>query len=687
MIDCLSVIYCQQMMFCSLHPLFILELCHCKFYHTHRYFLGTSATSFCSNRYKVTTRRLSLSTCSLPKDRFVDESTGAMLEESIRNHEKVHPAEIALSMLSFLQSELPAGGTAAETRFFNIFVPLCECIFGPVVISTSDHRYRHKESGWLSSPKPWTRALSSNLPVDITGPPSPLSMKSPRNPLGNAVASPLHLSTPNVTMTSPSLDSDPVVKLLGTAGKSSNTREPLPMTLVEAISNVSNNRPSVTFPLPLRSLPQPLQDAWLALIKQSMRTMSTMGINRNVSVSSSTSPTEDRLSVPLSPNDVRLLDQLLRKRPMEQIPLQTYVSSRSQSRHSQHAHVEYRNERVNPPSPLWSQRTGSSISNSTNNNMSSSPSTFTPYAFMSGINSPVTVGKEGINESNVELSPDVLLSMLEYYLFLFLRFPLAAPERSGSSSGVSGTGMSSIPGINVHTIPSSLTTATSSDGSYNNSRMILRETFGETLYYQIFRRYIRHFLPYETEDNGRSIALYTNKEYYESELFLRLVVAMWLEGHSRLLPTKHILQSMEERRRHRTGWTDTNDTSTIMMLDLDASYDLTQTMGKYEPLPNQIHKCLRTLIIHVILDPAVHPRNQSFDSTTRNSYIRHNHHEWLSPCMTILQQPVYNYIRSTFRFAPIHSSSESSFYGALNIWLIWLEPWNVSQCTCALLYI
>ena len=179
-----------------------------------------------------------------------------MLEESIRNYEKVHPAEIALSMLSFLQSELPAGGTAAETRFLNVFVPLCECIFGPMVASSLDN-CRHMDGGWLSTQIPWSRTMPSNVAAGS----SPLSMSSPRNPLGHPSVSKLHLSTSNTTISTQSLDSDPVVKLLGTAGKASSNREPLPMTLIEAISKESQNRPSATFPLPFHSLPQALQDA------------------------------------------------------------------------------------------------------------------------------------------------------------------------------------------------------------------------------------------------------------------------------------------------------------------------------------------------------------------------------------------------------------------------------------------
>lgn len=572
-----------------------------------------------------------------------------MLEESIRNYEKVHPAEIALSLLSFLQSELPAGGTAAETRFLNIFVPLCDCIFGPMVISSpnDNNLYRHKDGGWLSAQNAWTRTLSTN---EVTAA-SSSSMHSPRIPLGrhpSSSSSTLHLSTSNSANTAQSLDSDPVVKLLGTAGKSSNSREPLPMTLIEAITKESQNRPSVTFPLPFHSLPRPLQDAWLALIRQLGRMPITMMGSRSVS---STPSTTDDLMMQYSQNDVRLLGQLLRKGPEEQSQLRLYASRIKQLTGSnKHAHVE---PVIQQPSVPMQRGTNFS---------STSPASSGHYASTGGISSPTAGAKETFYDPQPE-SPDILLSMLEYYWFLFLRFPLVAPERSSSGS----TATSSIPGVNVHRLQT----------TSNHNVRVVRETFGETLYYHIFRRCMRHFLPHEVEDNQRTMEFYASDEFRESELFLRLVIAMWLEGQPRLSPTATVLQSMMERRRHRTGLTNTDDTATTLMLDLNSSYDLTQTLGKYEPLPNQVHKCLRTLITHVIVDPALD--NGSLDNSTRSSN-KNQKTLCLSPCLTILQQPVFNYIRSTFRFAPIHSSSESSFYGALNIWLIWLEPWNVTQC-------
>lgn len=500
-----------------------------------------------------------------------------MLEEAVRN-EKSQPAETALSMLSFLQSEMPAGGTASESRFFGLFGPLCERIFGPVL--GPEDGFRHKDGGWLSAQQQWTR------------PPSTL-VSSPRSPLGQQIASKASLSRSN-TM---SLDSDPVVKLLGTAGKPNN-REPLPLTLVEAISKESENRPSVGFAFKFHALPKHMQDAWLVLVEASM----------------GGSITDDACSE----NNFRLLGSLLRKRPEEQNQLRLF---KQRSAQKQQEHLRQ---------PLQLSPRG----------FNSPTAVVTP---MKGLPSPNKANEQA------EATPNVMLSMLEYYLVLFLRFPVAAPDRKVSS-------VSSIPGVNVHRI------ATPTNAGM--PMRVPRETFGEIIYYHIFRRCMRHFLPYEPED-GRSIAF--TDEYRESELFLRMIIALWLESPTRLTPTTKVVQTILERRQ-RSGLDDTALAST---LDLNSSYDLVQQASKYDPPPAQVCKCLRTLIIHAVLDPAL----------TQNCLDHANAEKWcLSTCVTVLQQPFYNYVRTSFRYASIHSS-DSPFYGALNSWLIWLEPWNVTQCT------
>jgi hypothetical protein len=497
-----------------------------------------------------------------------------MLEEALRN-EKSHPAETALAMLSFVQSELPAGGTAAESRFFTLYGPLCERIFGPILGPEDD--FRHKDGGWLSAQNQWTRPPSTVVP-------------SPCSPLGQQIS--VSRSTIN------SLDSDPVVKLLGTAGKPNN-RDPLSLTLVEAISKESESRPSVGFAFKFHALPKNLQDAWLVLVEASMGGMIA----------------DDACSL----NDLRLLGNLLRKRPEEQNQLRLFKQRCAQK---QQEHLRQ---------PLHLSPRGFNTPTATTISMKASP------------------GQSDSKAGVAEAPPNVMLSMLEHYLFLFLRFPFSAPDRKAST-------VSSIPGVNVHRIATPTSTGLPARTP--------REPFGETLYYHIFRRCMRHFLPYEPED-CRSIAF--SEEHRESELFLRILIAMWLESRARLIPTLKVVQTIQERR-HRAGLLD--DAST--RLDLNASYDLLQQQlaVKYDSPPVQVHKCVRTLIIHTVLDPALAQKCLDTELTSK---------KWcLSTCMTVLQQPFYNYVRTAFRYASIHSS-DSPFYGALSSWLIWLEPWNVIE--------
>jgi len=523
-----------------------------------------------------------------------------MLEEALRN-EKSQPAETALAMLSFLQSELPAGGTAAELRFVKMYGILCERIFG--AIGGKEDNYRHKDGGWLSAQTAWARPSSASTGIASGG-------DSPRSKMGQQISK---VAASRSTAPTSTLDSDPVFKLLGTAVQVPG-REPPPPTLMKAISKESENRPGVVFAFPFLALPQSLQVVWLTVIEASMGGMTLDGDTATMMM--------------ISANDQRLLTKMLRKRPEEQNQLRLY-KQRSAQQSQQHSHVRQ---------PLHLSPHGIH-SNSPAVTLRRPPSP-----------SPIT-GSATKNTPEEEAPPNVMLSMLEYYLFLFLRFPLAPPDRSKSAA-------SSIPGVQVHRIP---TTA--------NVRS--REPYGDTLYFQLFRRAMRHFLPYQPEEN-RSI-VFSSPEYMESELFLRLVAAFWVEV--RLTPTPKVVQTIRERRGLTSlAATDNNNEpqQPELQLDLNASYDLV-VLQKYEPPPFMVHKCIRALVVHAILDPAI--RGQC----RQDSLLATGSTTCLSTCLATLQQPVYNYIRTSFRYSSIHAKG-SSFFGAMNVWMIWLEPWNLTQC-------
>jgi hypothetical protein len=528
-----------------------------------------------------------------------------MLEQAVQNP-KSHPPEVAASLLAFIQHELPVGGTSAEKRLFRMYKAVCERIFGSLdgdAATTSKGKdgskpsYRHLEGGWLSASTSWQRGTSSgtNAPyAPGTGRPSP------HNRHTTGLRSPGASSSASL-----SLDNDPVVQLLGTAaatsprstGKTNNRNNfeaaaPQQPTLLEAISKESSNRPAVGFQLPFWGLPPTLQASWLALMEASLRGGSTA-----VAGSSSCGTTTTH-------NTQRLLCDLLRRPPLEQVELLAYQASQAM-----------RKSQTQRATPLMQ---------------------LSPRGFGSAVTAPSGAFAKDGPSSKQAAHPHIICGMLEYYLFLFLRYPLAVPI-------VKTTTTASY--VDVHRV--------------GGSRR--RETYGETLYFHLLRRYLQHFLPHggggsqSLEEVGAQSN--TASQARDSELFLRLLISLWLESQGTVRDTAVAVQ------RH-SGGTE---------LNLGSSHDLVQLTHKYAPPVPQVQRGLRALVTHVLLEPALDLRDHT-----------HNQHEpWtLPPTLTALQPSVYNYIRTTFGQASIHVA-DSPFYTALDVWLLWLEPWNVTTCTFA----
>jgi hypothetical protein len=535
-----------------------------------------------------------------------------MLEEALRN-DKQRPAETALAMLSFLQNELPAGGAAAEGRFFRLYGPLCDRIFGP--IGTEKEGYRHKEGGWLSAQNAWSQSTNTNGSGR-----SPASGSSHHRGVAS-LASAATLSRKGTS----SIETDPVVKLLGTAPKPDSSvkdASPLPMTLIEAISKESRNRPDIGFSFPLHALPKATQDAWMAMLDQQPQAL-------NIFMGS----VQSRPFTPAacSRNDARLLKELLQKPPNEQRELWHF----KQRQELKKAVLTGPNSSVRGPlqlSPLGRHGPMST----TSPRAFSTPSS--PYQF-----SPDTasLGKSigETTETEEATPPNVLLGMLEHFLFVFVRYPL----------------FPSIPKLNAPT-----------PGGANNSaaRSLIharqnRETYGETVYNNLFRRYVKYFLPYEREGDRH---LDFGSSMHESELFLRVVILMWLEADIRLMTTVQLIQKLKERRKL-AGIVE------LAKYNLHDSYDLAQ--GTYTSSSSLTQRCLRNVVVHLMLDPSLPEVVRRQASSSQRKWC-------LSTATTVFKQPFYNHLRATFRYASMHSI-ESPFFAAINAWLIWLEPWNVNE--------
>jgi hypothetical protein len=468
------------------------------------------------------------------------------------------PAELALMLTSYVESELPAGGASAEKRFFELFPTLCERIFG--VISTNN--YKHEIGGWMSRDRRWEYQTSS-------------TSKSSTHHLG-----------PLTSPKSPSLRSDPVVLLLGTGRKTMAPKDQNPLILIDAFAKEAEHRQNVRYDFPFLALPKPMQDDWLVVIQITLGAVWAMNGN---------GPSE---------NSDRLFRSLIRATPREQVSLLMYQQSIAQKM----SEAPRRPLQLNP--------------------MFSSPNTArSPTAIM---------GVEG--NSKDDAPPKALLSMLEYYLLVFIRYPLAIPDtKSTTTVTTTNYRMSSLAGY-AKTMP-----------------------YGKLVYNELFKEYIDYYVPVRGT-RGPFDAFATLGR--PSELFVRLITALWLESCNRVETTSKACALVQERRGSNTS------------LNLCASFDLVKST--YQSLPSQVSRCFSQLVNRLIIDANI--ANMS-ERVSRDCNGREDKLLCLSPAMDILQVPFYNHIRSVFRHAPIHSTTDHTFYYTLNDWLMWLEPWNTQYRT------
>jgi hypothetical protein len=240
-------------------------------------------------------------------------------------------------------------------------------------------------------------------------------------------------------------------------------------------------------------------------------------------------------------------------------------------------------------------------------------------------------------KKDAEDSPMVYISTLEYYLLSFLRYPLYLPDPTTAVSRPLAT----IPGVNIHHIPSQ---------RMNMSvKYTTRPKYGEEVYVHVLQKYLLYFVqPSSCLSEDR----FATPE--ESALFVSLVISLWFESTARLVPEAKAQSDWKESRlRAHVASVETN---------LNASHDLIQLHRHPLKLPNRLMLSgIRLLVLHMIR--GVPSPDQAYG--------------WnIEPAMVKLQRPFYNFIRGCFRFMTVSSTESWAFQEALNIWLIWLEPWN-----------
>ena len=402
---------------------------------------------------------------------------------------------------------------------------------------------------------------------------------------------------------SQSIESDPVVQLLAGIAATVPQKENMLPTLIEAISAEVEHRPGIRFPFPLGALPIPTQDVMMALFRAVM-----VG-----------KPVDGQLRE----NAARLCGSLLLVSPKDQGGLKAYHQSHSLT-------DEQKRPLALSPGLMLSPRAPSSTSPS--------------------------------SKEQSEVTANIMLSMLEFYLFSFIRFPLATPVPSASQSQPPGSSSSTaVPSPGIHPLDRYRKPAT---------------PYGEQVYVHLFRGYLKVFLPHDI-GIGPFIRFATLSR--ESELFLRIAIEFWFDGNSVIPTTAEAVEAIQKRRSRAGGACSPADVAMAM------SYDLIGVKVVYEPPPVQVRICLRSLVNHVVKHPDIPRASLEISEISRlraagRSTASAQSDCWcLSPSMTILQLSFYNFVRTTFHHAPIYAGSSGSFQAAFDSWLIWLEPWNIEM--------
>jgi hypothetical protein len=469
------------------------------------------------------------------------------------------------------------------------------------------------------------------------------------------------------------------------SSNSSSLRKELALpTLIEAISGDSENRPNAGFAFPFLALPKVLQDAYMEVLEADLAGLGGIGMGMQSEFGGSTrgqgfagrSAPQAPSAALVTDNDLRLFGRVLHRPPREQVGLLRWRQIRAQrdkaAAAAQHAHSPQQQFRTSSPMNLY--QGGGFPSRSFRN------AAATPAASILSPGGRFAVGAGGsgaappAREEPKAPPVTVILSMLEYYLLLFVRFPTAISTAASTAAA------------NTANAARSTASATSVQPVYT--------PFGEMVYVYLFARYLGYFLPYAME-SGRCIVMGGSDPNVQSELFLRLCVSLWLEAPVRPVPTsaavalladqqhqQHLRRGTADHTRHQDGASSTDEARTFDY-SLDRSFDLVQAHQPFSPPSSHVKACLRKLVVHALSDPSLRngmvkhgstssPAAAGSNGAADATFVRHS--------IWVLQAPLYNYVRVAFRNASIHTNN-SAFFSALDLWLLYLEPWNLTRRT------
>ena len=544
-----------------------------------------------------------------------------ILEEVLKDGEGLSPHEAALALIAFLTSELPAGGIAAEKRLVALF---------PLVIDRALGEWNKPPSPPGGSPSPSPSPNGSSLSPARNGEAEEQS-RSHLHEVGGWLSMPNAPISPQRNVASQqrnpsasrSIDHDPIVRLL--RAPKSNYFQSTSLIEILVSESIANHRPAIRFRFPIGALDAfpPLVDDWKAffageLQRENVKTKSTRG-----GFGSLPNPTTDAKPRSTGKENASRLLHLLQVKPSQQSELINH----------------YKTFHTTGSRQLGAQR------------------------FVS----PPRTNMSRPASGNTALEPCLTLNMLEEYLILFLRFPMANgglywKEQRREMYRTRASRSANVP-------------------------------YGQRVYTYLFSTYIQYFLKHgityqdETLDVGvdcfdRAVAidekgLEGNDYNCSGELFLRLVIEFWLEGLNKALTTN---QSIQRFRNVRSSSSSNVAMSDALELSKPLEYPNT-------PPPQPLQSSLTNLVRHLISDPSLRNLIQKASGLLQTRQVKeregisvgNSEMTWcLTPALTAMQPSLLNYIRQGLSCGPIHDRT-SSFYTVLDTWLAYLEPWNYKR--------
>ncbi|GLD92938.1 hypothetical protein PINS_up001530 [Pythium insidiosum] len=289
-----------------------------------------------------------------------------------------------------------------------------------------------------------------------------------------------------------------------------------------------------------------------------------------------------------------------------------------------------------------------------------SRSAFTSVLFTQLLQKPIL--KQRIDPRD----PVLLVTIKELFLFYFMRHPASANHQSSAATGDASAARDGAPAKPTSLMGSLSDTFTrpkrKPDFSWRAffSDGVVSLTRGNP-YNVLLLQYLKVFFP----DSSKPVqSRFRGKILQFSNLFLHVLIEFWLRQNLIVFATDASNPS-------------TVDASLLYRAPqrLASPFAAVHTQTTYMAPSDDLLSSLVLTIIHLLSDsffPA------SLDAATSSQYsgmVVGSGGGYLTPSVTVLRRPLYEFLRLVFSRAPI-GLSPAAFYAITDVWLAYIQPWN-----------